>query len=246
MRHITRAMEATGRGQLQTPNMSEDLSHIDNGIVSVSRQVSVPGFSPPESRVLEAGKAIHGLPPDNETRDLLRRYFSNTGLLFPFIHESSFIQEYDAMRSETIPRVRRTWLGLLNMVLAMATSTSADPEKSSTVRRKESDVFYQRGYELCKRQVLRGASLETGWWPVRSLYFKGSNQHVVNVVQYLLLMGQYLQGTLKSVQTWATHGLAVKAAYSLGLHSSDANTKYSPIIQEIRRRTWYGCVVLDR
>ncbi|KAL2353853.1 fungal-specific transcription factor domain-containing protein, partial [Cryomyces antarcticus] len=226
MRRITRAMKAAGRVQLHTPNMSEDLSHIDNGVVSVSRPASLPGSSPPESKALEASRRIHNLPPEHETRDLLRRYFSNTGLLFPFIHEVSFFQEYEAMQSEPVPKVRRTWLGLLNMVLAMATSTLADPEKSSTVRRKESDVFYQRAYELCKGQILQGASLET--------------------VQYLLLMGQYLQGTQKSVQTWATHGLAVKAAYSLGLHSSDANTRYSPIVQETRRRTWYGCVVLDR
>lgn len=36
MRHITRAMEAIGRVQLHTPGMIEDLSHVDNAIVSVS------------------------------------------------------------------------------------------------------------------------------------------------------------------------------------------------------------------
>ena len=162
MRYITRAMDAAGRGQLHAPNMSEDLSHIDNGIVSVSRPASLPGSTPPQIKASEAGKRIHILPPENETRVLLRRYFSNTGLLYPFIHEISFLQEYETMQSEPSPKVRRTWLGLLNMVLAMATGTSADSEKSSTVRRDESDVFYQRAYELCKRQMLRGASLETG------------------------------------------------------------------------------------
>jgi hypothetical protein len=164
MRHITRSMEATGRGQLHTPSMNEDLSHIDNGIVSVSRPVSLPSSSPPQTKFLEAGRGIYCLPPDNETRDLLRRYFSNTGLLFPFIHEPTFFQEYEDMRSETIPKVRRTWLGLLNMVLAMASSTSADFERPAAVRRRESDVFYQRAHELCRRQMLRGASLETGMW----------------------------------------------------------------------------------
>lgn len=162
MRHITRAMEATGRGQLHTPSMTEEISHIDNGIVSVSRPASLPGASPAVTKVPEAGRGIYYLPPDNETRDLLRCYFSNTGLLFPFIHEPTFFQEYDAMRSERFLRVRRTWLGLLNMVLAMASSTWADSKKSAGVRRREADVFYQRAYELCRRQMLRGASLETG------------------------------------------------------------------------------------
>ncbi len=59
-------------------------------------------------------------------------------------------------------------------------------------------------------------------------------------------MGQYLTGTQKSVQTWKTHGQAVRAAFQLGLHSSDLARIFSPLEQEIRKKTWYGCVVLDR
>jgi hypothetical protein len=59
-------------------------------------------------------------------------------------------------------------------------------------------------------------------------------------------MGQYLQGTQKSVETWTMHGLAVKAALQLGLHSAEASKPLSPLDQEVRKRTWYGCVVLDR
>jgi hypothetical protein len=65
-------------------------------------------------------------------------------------------------------------------------------------------------------------------------------------VQYLLILGQYLQGTQKSTQAWTTHGLAISAAYQLGLHSPSANKKYSSLEHEIRKRTWYGCVLLDR
>ncbi len=42
------------------------------------------------------------------------------------------------------------------------------------------------------------------------------------------------------------HGLAVKAALQLGLHSVEASRRFPPQVQEIRKRTWYGCVVLDR
>lgn len=59
-------------------------------------------------------------------------------------------------------------------------------------------------------------------------------------------MGQYLQGTQKSVQAWSIHGLAVKAAFQLGLHSSEASKRFSDLEREIRKRTWYGCVILDR
>lgn len=59
-------------------------------------------------------------------------------------------------------------------------------------------------------------------------------------------MGQYLQGTHKSVQAWMIHGLTVKAAMQLGLQSKDASRAFTPLEQEIRKRTWFGCVVLDR
>jgi len=75
-----------------------------------------------------------------------------------------------------------------------------------------------------------------------------TNQHSAPFlsVQAMLLMSQYLQGTLHSSKTWSIHGLAVKGAFQLGLHSNDLNTKFSAVEREIRNRTWYGCVVLDR
>lgn len=62
----------------------------------------------------------------------------------------------------------------------------------------------------------------------------------------MLLMSQYLQGSQRSIQTWAIHGLAVKAALELGFHSELALQRFEPLEREIRIRTWYGCVVLDR
>lgn len=62
----------------------------------------------------------------------------------------------------------------------------------------------------------------------------------------LLLTSMYLQGTEHSISTWNVHGLAVKAAYQLGLHSPDALHQYSTPERELRKRVWYGCVVFDR
>lgn len=62
----------------------------------------------------------------------------------------------------------------------------------------------------------------------------------------MLILGQYLQGTQKSVQAWNAHGLAITAAFQLGLHSPDANQGFSPLEREIRKRTWFGCIILDR
>ena len=42
------------------------------------------------------------------------------------------------------------------------------------------------------------------------------------------------------------HGRAVRAAYSMGLHSENSLRQFEPIEAELRKRTWYACVVIDR
>ena len=62
----------------------------------------------------------------------------------------------------------------------------------------------------------------------------------------MLLMVQYLQGTRRSVQTWTMHGHVVRAAIQLGYHSNDALEQFSALEQEVRVRTWYNCIILDK
>ncbi|KAJ5963484.1 uncharacterized protein N7479_003360 [Penicillium vulpinum] len=215
LRHLSSAIVQPG--YFPSPGAAE------GGFVNASRPSSPLGQTGQDRRIQVN---IFALPPQTNTLKLVERYFSNTGLLFPYIYPPVFLDMYHQMTRENFSRVRRTWLGLLNMVLAMATITAIPGSASADARIEESDVFYQRGLGLCGSEILRGTTLE--------------------VVQYLLLMGQYLQGTQKSIQAWTVHGLAVKAALQLGLHSRHASKLFSPIEQEMRKRTWYGCVVLDR
>lgn len=166
------------------------------------------------------------LPPEDVTDQLLQEYFSNTGMLFPYIHESSFLETYRQARLSGFAGVRRTWLALLNIILAMATRANAAQTNTHSRAVDDAEAFYRRAKKLCKTQMLNGLTLET--------------------VQYLLLSTQYLQGTQHAVQTWTTHGLAVKTALSIGLHSKAASAKFPVVEREMRKRTWYGCIVLDR
>ncbi|KAJ5403234.1 hypothetical protein N7509_003105, partial [Penicillium cosmopolitanum] len=215
LRHLSRAV--VQQGYLLSPGAAE------GGFVSASRPPSPPRR---QSGDRKPQVNLFSLPPQTETLAMIQRYFSNTGLLFPYIYPPVFLETYHQMNRENFTKVRRTWLGLLNMVLAMSTMTAATGGAKADVRIAESDVFYERGLGLCGSEILRGTTLE--------------------VVQFLLLMGQYLQGTQKSVQAWTVHGLAVKAALQLGLHSRNASKSFSTLEQEMRKRTWYGCVVLDR
>ncbi|RGP72628.1 hypothetical protein FLONG3_6636 [Fusarium longipes] len=226
MRHILRVVDAKrsqNLNQASTTPVSE-YSTYEGGLLSSSN------VFPPVSRCTSNKSHkpdANILPPDEAMQRLVRAYFNNTGLLYPYIHEQEFLDTYQRFRASGFRGdVRRTWLGLLNMILAMATCTSCWEGSGSETHFEESDIYYRRARGLCQTQMFRGTTLET--------------------VQYLLLMSQYLQGTQKSVHTWTIHGLAVKAAMSIGLHSRDIASKFTPLQQEMRKRTWYGCVLLDR
>ncbi|EYE90663.1 putative C6 transcription factor [Aspergillus ruber CBS 135680] len=224
LRHLSRAVahsESTQKG-ITSPT-TDHITH-DGGFASATRPPS-PSLGQISEALQERPSSMFTLPSSEETLTLIHRYFGDTGLLFPYIHPPTFFDTYYQLKNNS-KRVRRTWLGLLNIILAMAKLTLASGRSPAETCISESAVYYRRALDLCKGEILRGTTLE--------------------VVQYLLLMGQYLQGTQKSVQAWTIHGLAVKAALQLGLHSKDASKAFPPLEQETRKRTWFGCVVLDR
>lgn len=208
---------------------------LEGDMVRASRRASLSNSDNTSQRGLQSGSSLaarfkvdgnnaFNLPADSEVRRLMDAYFSNTGLLFPYIHEGTFRQKYDEMQRKGSSSVQKTWLALLNIMLAIAISTSSD--SSYLERQKESDIFYRRSIALCREQMLRASNLET--------------------VQLQLLTSQYLQGSHKSLQTWMVHGLAVKGALQLGLHCQNASAAFTPVEREFRKRVWYGCILLDR
>jgi hypothetical protein len=101
------------------------------------------------------------LPPYEDIERLVQGFFDNTGRLFPYIHRPSFMETYHRAKQSGFTDVRRTWLGLLNIILAMATRADATRQDTNRVF-IDSDIFYKRGEELCKTQMFRGTTLEIG------------------------------------------------------------------------------------
>jgi hypothetical protein len=66
------------------------------------------------------------------------------------------------MKRDNFTKVRRTWLGLLNIVMAIATSLSTEGDMPAEKRIEESDIYYQRANGLCDRESKRNMSLEMG------------------------------------------------------------------------------------
>ncbi|KZL70537.1 fungal specific transcription factor domain-containing protein [Colletotrichum tofieldiae] len=217
---LHRTQRAEGRVTTSTPGESAK-----QHILAVSRSQS-PISDSFDPRKLEKPSEASRLPPEDEVTSLVRQFFGDTGILFPYIHEESFWKTFAHFRSIGMRNARYSWLALLNMILALATSTTSASGLGLGDRQAISEAHYRRAKSLSMTDMMTGANVEA--------------------VQTMLLMSQYLQGSQRSVQTWAIHGLAVKAALELGFHSELALQRFEPLERETRIRTWYGCIVLDR
>lgn len=169
---------------------------------------------------------MYVLPSEEQVRHFMELYFQNTNILFPYLHQPSFMEAYQAGLKNGFSKVRRTWLALLNVAMAMGSRSSTETNVSTEEKYRTAEIFYQRGYALMNCHLLRLASLDS--------------------VHVLLLMSHYLQSTRKPVQCWTTHGLAIRVAIQMGLHSNQALQRFAPLERELRKRAWYGCVLLDR
>ena len=155
MRHVLSAMGRRSSGIEQTMHSSSPPNLIRSQL-----RPDRPARQQQQPREQNAGAT---LPLAQESEALLQQYFSNTGLLFPYIHKQSFMETYEQLKDPRARhKVRKTWLGLLNLMMAMATYALGRKSDESSSFSSQSDQFFDRAQSLCKEQVLRGTTLETG------------------------------------------------------------------------------------
>lgn len=177
------------------------------------------------------------LPQRSLADRLVASYFKHRHPLNPYIHEGTFRQRYarlwlskDVGGEEAAPN-NLAWLAVVNMVFAFgsehvqvrppyngspAGSASAKPDRAR---------FFKRAKVLAFSSILQAR---------------------IELVQALLLMSHYLHGSLELNHCWTVIGLAIRTAQELGLYLAPANFTEDIIEQEIRKRVWWGCFVIDR
>lgn len=102
------------------------------------------------------------LPSPDEVHALVEDYFATTGVLFPFVHKATFMEALVKAQRENFRALRRSWLGLLNIILAMATTTESIMFKSTSDRAARAEVFFSRSEALSIKQTMSGTTVETG------------------------------------------------------------------------------------
>lgn len=125
-----------------------------------------PSSSLPTDARLANDLPANVLPSQLETELLLAHYFNNTGLLFPYIDRNDFLETYNRLKArEYSSQVRRSWLVLLNIVLAMARCTATPPDLDTSICVTPAAVFYQRAKVLSnvsEAHGLQGIHLDNG------------------------------------------------------------------------------------
>jgi hypothetical protein len=105
------------------------------------------------------------LPPYSETIELVKQYFASTGRSLPFIDEDSFLETLRNSFRDKFRHSQRTWLSLLNSVMACACIASAVTQPSR-VDSHRAETFFNRATELSKSCTLGENNLE---YSMRSL-----------------------------------------------------------------------------
>ncbi|KAL4963235.1 transcription factor domain-containing protein [Aspergillus stella-maris] len=170
---------------------------------------------------------------------LVNCFFSKYHTLYPLVHKTAFLSVYQSMWAggNGDPQdFRHPGIGLgdptvsattfyyaLNIIFACGSLFS---ESLGEQRQSMSESFFSR----CK-PALDMDYLERG---------------DLALVQVLVLMSHYLQGSPTPNRCWHVTGTASRMAQGIGLHSTVGDERRSFAQKQIRRRVWHGCVMLDQ
>ncbi|KXJ87551.1 fungal-specific transcription factor domain-domain-containing protein, partial [Microdochium bolleyi] len=168
------------------------------------------------------------LPSRKQADRLVHIYWFYVDGLYPFLDRETFQACYESLfnGSSHMPvSEERIFVSLLNTIFALASELQEGT--SSEQRAEASREYYTRAQQSLRFNVWDGGS--------------------VQVVQCLLLMGQYLQSTNHPNQTWMVVGAAIRIAEGLGLHLPETSARLGDVRdRELVRRIWHGCVLMDR
>ena len=218
---LLRAVASARNSAIEMPGTKGHTGSLNDGNVSGINH-SQSQSNPPQS----TETSMTSLPEVAEMNRLLDMYFNTCGVVFPFISEDATREIHAECLENGFQSTRRTWLGNLNMIFALATMLDRENLPSAKKRFERADLYYRRAVGLCGELSRHVISLE--------------------IVHYLLMVVMYCQGTQRSVQAWNIYGLLTRSAMALGLHSPGSGKDLNSAQIEMRRRTWIVIYCLDK
>ncbi|KAJ5102972.1 hypothetical protein N7532_003501 [Penicillium argentinense] len=181
------------------------------------------------------------LPPRSLADHLLECYWDRVHCLYPFFHRPSFEQAYENLWGSS--KWPKPQLPELNIGLG----GSFDSGHQSIVFHCALNAIFGLS---CHFSDIPAAEREAAAYSffLRSKRFVGLDLldiGTIGVVQTLLIISLLLQSTPYPNRCWNAIGLACRVAQGLGLHETASQQSIKPLEQEVRHRTWHGCVIMD-
>jgi hypothetical protein len=152
--------------------------------------------------------------PTRKTADfLMNLYWELVHPLYPFVDKEGICTVYESLWQSDGPVFDEpNDLCALNIVFALACQLS--PNVKLEQRRTSADVYFRRARHLLNYDMWQAGSFQ--------------------MVQTLLIFGQYLQSSNSPHRCWMVIGLAVRTAQSLGLHLPETSAQIgSPSRQQL-------------
>lgn len=173
-----------------------------------------------------AGRDNWMLPPRKVADLYVDSYFTYSYTLYPFLHKPTFESLYESLWNGTGSGADdQLFYCILNLVLALGCILS--PNVDPKTKNETAEMYFERTMEHMHLDVCEDTSLL--------------------LLQTLLLTSQFLQATYRPGACWNVIGLAIRVAQEQGLHrNSHIQCRVSLIDQQMCRRLWYGCIIMDR
>ncbi|KAF8975970.1 hypothetical protein BGZ46_008679 [Entomortierella lignicola] len=177
----------------------------------------------PEKSLIRNKKPLYGIKGEVPRKDILDHlielFFDSVYYQLPFIHPGTFMTQYK--EGKVSPN-------LLNAICAASARFSSHPDVVTTPSFLAGEPFASN---------------------VRSALVDSIDIPTVAAVQTLLLLGMYEYGAARGPRAWMFGGMAIRMAHELGLNREDSSPvfylKGDWVMRETRRRTFWGCFIMD-
>jgi hypothetical protein len=177
---------------------------------------------------LTSPSLVEFLPQRHIAKQLLERYFADVHPIWSFLIEDDTRTEFEKMYTFEIP-VAPILTAKMNLIFSLGCQFSENLANSGDLGGGiygAGKAFYQRARAFVVANAFNVCS--------------------IGMLQALLLMAQYQQGTMRGNQFLLTIGHATRIAQCLGLHLAAGGRSSAPLDRELGRRLWWACFSLDR
>lgn len=187
---------------------------------------NVPRSTLMSTRTTQPKFTNYVLPPRKIADGLMEVYWKLVFPLYPLVDRAQLSAAYEKIwTGENSDYDENMLMCTFNVIFALSCQLSEVIKLEE--REASADVFFSRAKELLHFNLWHSGSAE--------------------LIQCLLLMGQYLQSTNSAHQCWIVVGLAIRNAQSLGLHLPQTISSFPNLReQQLARKLWYGCILMDR